>query len=418
MKYLLFFTVLILPLRNIVEKFPNLFGMYGLGFINILFVFLFIGAVFSKHTNAHDVPYKPKLKWALIVYLALMFLQVFHGDGGGVVTLSQKFPFWKDLFFCMALYFVVRRYLLSRKDLIIILIVAAVSNIYMDSYYYRWVRWMNLANIPKMKLVNGTFGSMAASNEWAAFFAVYTLVTIGIAGYITNKKAKLFLYCLTGANILTLLFSYSRGAYVGFIAGLVIYFLWRKRIVFPAILAVILLFFAYDILPQSVLQRINNTTGQEGQLDADAASRITMWNLAWEGFARSPVIGNGLQSFYYYHAPDRKLYNNPHNTHLNTLYETGILGYLVFLWLFVAAFLDANHLYKTSPDPIAKGLAIGIIAATAALFVANLFGNRWTYLCLTSYFWILNGVIAQFSLLEGKTAIDKTAAVKEAVTPG
>lgn len=83
--------------------------------------------------------------------------------------------------------------------------------------------------VDKLKSVNGTFGSVGGSNEWAAFHSTYTPIIFAVIPVIKNKIIRILCWFLAIANILVLLFSFSRGAYVGIIASLLWFILLKKK---------------------------------------------------------------------------------------------------------------------------------------------------------------------------------------------
>jgi hypothetical protein len=279
-----------------------------------------------------------------------------------------------------------------------------IANVYMDSYFWRWVRWMNFASFDdRLKTVNGTFGKMGGPNEWAAFHSTYSLIIFSLARVFKNKKLKLSLYLLFFCNILVMLFSFSRGAYVGFSAGMIWYF-WKEKNRLGLLFFVIILICYSTLLPDSVVERINMTQSSEGVLDSDAESRLVMWKYALEGINDNWFFGNGLLSFNFLYPESNVLFNNPHNHHLHLFYEGGIIAYILFLWLFIASYRQSILLYKKTKLPFEKALGLGSAASIVALFCVNFFGNRWSYMCLIGYFWVImafNSRLLQLEMMTG-----------------
>ena len=122
--------------------------------------------------------------------------------------------------------------------------------------------------------------------------------------------------------------------------------------------------------------------------DQDVESRLEMWKQSLTMIAESPVVGHGLLSFRY------GQWRNPHNQHLNILVQGGCIGYALFLWIFISAFKDAKYLYIKGKDPFARAMGLGVCAAIFSLWVANIFGDRWSYYVLSGYLWVLIGVVS------------------------
>lgn len=88
--------------------------------------------------------------------------------------------------------------------------------------------------------------------------------------------------------------------------------------------------------------------------DSSTTNRFKMWRLALEMFARSPLIGNGWESFkfeYYLRISNRTggLYDylDAHNVFLQVLAETGLIGGTIFIACIGSAFMTAYRLLQS-----------------------------------------------------------------------
>ncbi len=386
--YIFLILVLIIPLRNIALKFPLLFNINGFSVTNILYGCVLLGTIFIGKSTKPRI-YHSKLALPLILYVVYFFAQIFLNPGSH--SYSFLFTWWKDSFLFMLIpYFFVTRTISSSKKLLLILVVMCIANIYMDTYFWRWVRWMNFNNFTdKMKSVNGTFGGIGGCNEWAAFFSTYTLVLITTLKSFKKKWLRIGVTLLTVANVLVLMFTFSRGGYAGFLIGLFYLFVKTKKYLLITLFILFTLLYTI-ILPQAVVERVQmsfQSTPSTEVADQDVESRLVMWTQAIKIIINSPILGNGLFSFKYKH------WDNPHNQHLNMLVQGGIIGYGLFLWLFIASFKEAKYLFKIGQNSIVRSFGVGMCAAIVSLCVANLFGDRWSYYVITGYFWVFNGMV-------------------------
>ncbi|MCK5687169.1 O-antigen ligase family protein [bacterium] len=322
------------------------------------------------------------------------------------LTRNQLLAAWKDRFLLgPILYFVIVKAMQQRKDIYTLLMVMCLANIYMATFFYRWVRWLNLDSFAdKIKKVNGTFGDIGGCNEWAAFFSTYTFVLFATVKTITKKYIKWFVLALGIANVFVLLFTFSRGSYLAFVIGLVYYFLKSKKFVYLLIFAMLPVFYT-TVLPTAVVQRIEmsfqGSLNEENSMDQDVDSRLMMWEQSLDMISEAPLFGTGVLSFHSAH------WNNPHNQHLNILVQGGGIGYILFLWLFVASFREAKYLFRIGADPFSRAFGLGMTVAILSLFIANIFGDRWSYYVLTGYLWVLNGVVYFLIDWSRKVVVDK-----------
>ncbi len=84
-------------------------------------------------------------------------------------------------------------------------------------------------------------------------------------------------------------------------------------------------------------------------------------------------------------------YEDTHNYYLKVLVETGAVGLLMFLWILGKSFRQGFRLYRSSDEAFLMSLGLGFAAMLVCAMVANLFGDRWTYLQVNGFLWILLG---------------------------
>lgn len=387
---LIFLLIVLIPLRNIVLKVPNT-GVYGANITHLLYILILIGILFKQHGKRRkNTSHQSKLVVPIALYVLYFLLESFVSPAD-YLPRKELIAAWKDRFLLgPILYFVIVKGIGTRKDINKLLIVMCIANVYMATFFYRWIRWLNLDSFAdKIKKVNGTFGDVGGCNEWAAFFSTYTFVLITTAKTITRKYGRWFVLGLGIANIFVLLFTFSRGSYLAFVCGLLFYFYKSKKFLYILVFALLPLFYTF-VLPTVVVERIEMSfhTTEEGEVgDQDVSSRLIMWKQALDMIGESPVFGSGVLSFHY------ETWNNPHNQHLNILVQGGFVGYVLFLWLFLASYREANYLFRIGADPFTKAFGLGMSLAALSLCIANFFGDRWSYYVLTGYFWVLNGVV-------------------------
>jgi O-antigen ligase len=93
-------------------------------------------------------------------------------------------------------------------------------------------------------------------------------------------------------------------------------------------------------------------------------------------------------------------YEDTHNFFLKVLVETGILGLIVFLWLLIKTFWTGFRLSRRAKDPFRASLGLGLACWVVCAIVANFFGDRWTYLQVGGYMWVVAGLVAHALVLE------------------
>ncbi|WP_185827173.1 O-antigen ligase family protein [Edaphobacter aggregans] len=223
------------------------------------------------------------------------------------------------------------------------------------------------------------------SNQTAAFLAQFGMFFWGLVQFVKRKKIKLIGYALVGITLLAAMYTFSRGGYLAVLFSIFVLGLLKDRKLLLLLGAFLLTWQA--VVPTAVRERVNMTSDSSGQLEASAQERVDLWKDAQKSFASSPIVGNGFATFQFQeHVGDLK---DTHNWYVKVLVETGIIGMMMALFLLQQMLAVSYRLFKQATDPLYQGLGLGLFLAICASVVANLFGDRWTYVEITGILWIL-----------------------------
>ncbi|OYD14430.1 hypothetical protein CH330_08685, partial [candidate division WOR-3 bacterium JGI_Cruoil_03_51_56] len=212
-------------------------------------------------------------------------------------------------------------------------------------------------------------------NVFATHVGVFAVVVIGAFLDSERTLGKLVLSVVFIILLATLLFTKSRGAWLGFgIAFL--YILVRTRsfwLLVPAGTAILGLL-SLDILRIGVLARVGQTTTQDPSL----WGRLLLWKYAWDIFKGNWLFGVGIENFrfvkHFFGFPWPRYFGvafNTHNIFLEVLVDLGVVGFASFLWLTIGTFLRVDRIVRV-PSAKSKGLAIGLNAAIIVYAVHGL----------------------------------------------
>jgi len=245
------------------------------------------------------------------------------------------------------------------------------------------------------------------ANHFGAFIAHFSVMALAM--YLVDRhplRRNIYLLSFV-VSLYPLFLSYSRGAYAAVIAGLIVMGVLRKRSLLFAV--IVLLFIWQEILPASVVDRIQMTETSSGTLEHSAADRLFVWQLAKDLFEQHPILGIGFQGFYFASAglPLR----NVHNFYLETAAEQGVVGLVLLGLLFYKALISGWRLFRQGETEPLRALGLGFIACTAAVMVTNVFGDRFTQIEVGSYFFLLFGAVDRARLLRSDAAAKPSAPV-------
>ena len=200
---------------------------------------------------------------------------------------------------------------------------------------------------------------------------------------------------LTGALLMGIIMSWSRGAWLGVIAGsFVVIALRSRRSATLAVGALIVLtlfiaVFGTGWMPGIIAGRVNDLGSYIGGpdparteiTDANFAvlERLAHWRAGQRMFEDHPWLGVGIGNYGTaygdYALPHWYLpLGHAHNAFINFLAEVGVIGFaaFIFFWLGVAWLAGRA---AASGDGYAAALGIGILGAWAYLSVHSLFDN-------------------------------------------
>jgi O-antigen ligase len=208
---------------------------------------------------------------------------------------------------------------------------------------------------------------------FSGLLLLIALFAVGVAleGARRGKLPALVVAVITGG---TLLLTFTRNAYVGFFAALIVYLAFRK----PAgVLAVPMLALAiYALSPAEIRLRILSIFDPADPTNRD---RLDMAVAGLRMIRDFPVFGLGLTLVkpYYplYRVPDSLRWRVPH-LHDNVLQiaaESGLFAAAAYAALLVLFFSRTIRLLRRETEPSRRGLLAGSLLAMTGITVAGFF---------------------------------------------
>lgn len=385
----LYLLVLSLPLqtgRYRLHDFP-----LGAEFIDILLLGTILGLVIQGKS------FVPRGHWSrfLLLYAVFCYLSLWEGSYFLRAPLplwigDPRFSDWKNYVEMFLLALVVASTVKSKEEVRLLLIMMGLSVLVVNRSYYATLSGRDLSHFSYLVRDAGPLG-YAGVNGLAAFEAMLVSLLLGIVVFTRQVTAKVGILLIIATCCYCLLFSFSRGGYVGILVGMIAVGMFKSRWLL-AVVAVLVIGWQ-TLLPVSVQERIAMTTGDaaEGQtFDSSAEERINLWEDAMVLFKQNPITGTGFET---YESMGRLGYADTHNYYLKVLAETGVIGFFLFLVLLWKLFRSGVSLFFITDDPFWRGLSLGFIALLASTVVLNLFGDRWSYQQVDGYLWVILGCV-------------------------
>ena len=263
-----------------------------------------------------------------------------------------------------------------------------------------------LEGLAVLTRVGGTVGH---PNALALYFDLVLPPAIALLFAPLRGRTRLLLGIAVSLGLVGLVLTLSRGGIVATgAAGLLLVFLWLKRVGFlrallASLLAVALLLALLLGTPNPVQRRLLREEYPA------ALARIPLSHVARNMIADRPLLGVGLNNYAsvaprYDTTPERvtSWWNAPvHNQILYIAAETGLVGLLFFL-LFLLAVLRALRPAIRAPDPFVAWTAVGVAVGVGA-FLAHL-QIEFDSLTRNSLFWFLSGLAVSLGRLAGASS--------------
>lgn len=191
--------------------------------------------------------------------------------------------------------------------------------------------------------------------------------------------------------VLNLLWTFSRGPWIGTLFGIFLVFVgyfknpfYRKR--FPLIPVVILVMAVSLYWGLSTGQQIREVFDNRILVQGTINERFELWRVAFNVFLENPILGVGLRNFQYYsYLADRRFgYSAVENYFFRALAENGILGFTAFITIIG---IVINKVIKIINNRQDNSLYLGISGGIVALIVCGLSNDSFGYPQITLY-WV------------------------------
>jgi len=223
--------------------------------------------------------------------------------------------------------------------------------------------------------------------------------------FMIRKNNGLFFQVITIIAFLIMsggiILSYTRAAWVSFLAALALLIVIKLRIKVRYVLimgvTMILILFA---LQNTILEALEkNESESSGKLsehiesianitsDASNTERINRWKSAVRMFREKPFWGWGPGTYKFQYAPFQFSYDrtvistnfgdlgNAHSEYLSALSESGVIGLISFILIVFFAFRTGYRVYHRSSSKEIKKLTLYIILGLTTYFIHGFLNN-------------------------------------------
>jgi probable O-glycosylation ligase (exosortase A-associated) len=157
-------------------------------------------------------------------------------------------------------------------------------------------------------------------------------------------------------TILAILFTYSRGAWLGLIAvlGLIFLRLEFKQKLVAAVVMVLFVPILLTNLPERFTARVE--TIQAYEEDDSVKRRLGAWKTAWMVATSRPFTGGGFQIIddpnwsRHYNSEHASGHGGVHSIYFEVLAENGFITFGIYLWVLLSSILSARKVQRVSRE--------------------------------------------------------------------
>ncbi len=385
----LYYMMPFLPYRTLRDHFLD----YPLGgnVLTVLVIAVLIGALIHGKRLPKSTLYIIWLFFGIYLYLS-MWLGTALGNGPPPLWITDlNFATWKDYMLIPLIFLATCMVVEDRKAVRTVVLLTAISLLFIDRSFLMETLSRSWSTFDENKRSSGPLGY--GSNQTAAFLAQFAMFFWGLVQFLKRRKAKLLSYGLIAITLFGTMYTFSRGAYLAVLVSTFILGVLKDRKLL--VLVGVFLLTWQTVVPAAVSERVNMTQDANGQLEASAQERVSLWEDAKTAIASDPIFGIGYATYQLTEHVDGL--RDTHNWYVKVLVETGAIGFLIVLVLLQQLIVLPYRLFRRAEDPLYRGLGLGLFLAVCSCLIANCFGDRWTYLEINGLLWVLAGAAVRAS---------------------
>jgi len=226
-------------------------------------------------------------------------------------------------------------------------------------------------------------------NTLGGYLLIVICLCVAMLLHAPTVKWKWLFFAIASMAFVPFVWTLSRASYFSLIVALVAMGVASRRVSVVALVAVVLIAAPFT-MPPEVITRVNDTflpsgvpisvpgVKEEVIIDKSAYERIYVWQKVKFGLKQYPFFGGGIE---WGRVLDSQF--------ARVIIETGLFGIAAFVFLLWRILKTTHEAFRWSRYWVAKGLSLGMLAATVGL-IAHSFGtNSFLIVRIMEPFWFL-----------------------------
>ena len=249
-----------------------------------------------------------------------------------------------------------------------------------------------LPHLGKTVRVSTFFGG---PNDYAFVLSITIMMAILYFSMTDSRLGKPASAVAVILMIVVLIGTFSRKSWLGLALSVFIVGVKKRRIFVLAsmlsLLSLALIFWAGSGVFSDAL--VNRLASFFLEADLSISQRVIAWSVAKKLFVESPIIGQGVGSFFVLSPKAGSPLNIPHNFYWYLLSEYGLIGMLLFTLYIVGLVIHLVRIFKNTLESRVQYVSLVLLATMASV----LFQSTFKTIGLTEpIFWAFWGFISIF----------------------
>ncbi|MTI71510.1 MAG: polymerase [Firmicutes bacterium] len=360
----------------------------------LLFVFLVLLWIYKWFVHRRDKRYKwTPLEAPLIIFFGFSIFHLIVNSPDVVISIEG----FRAVIQYMLWYFLVVQLLKTKKGAKRLYLIILFTGIILGFHgVYQYIIGVempsNWVDSVEKGIRTRVFSIIGSPNILGSIMTL--TIPMGLSLVYAERKylKKIFFAISTIAMTGCLVFTFSRGAWIGFIVAMVIFVLLKdKRLIIPGIVFIIIII----IFVPSVTDRMAYMMSEHYISRSLEGGRLIRWLTGIEMLKESPLLGVGLGHFGGAVAMNNNIPGTFYmdNFYLKTAVEMGILGLLAYFYLMYQVVIWSYRTLIILEDKYLKNIIIGALSGMTGVLAHNFVENVFEVPMMVTYFWILAGII-------------------------
>ena len=336
----------------------------------------------------------------IIIFMALIYF-------GGVVSVSAATSLKPALLFiCMMLGYFITANLINTPDLLKRVTSALISSAVLVSLYGLFQNFFGTVSSAwqDTDMFSSIAGRVVSTFENPNVLAEYLILIIPFAAamlFTSDTAKERFSNLLIAAFMgLCLVFTWSRGGWVGFLIGMFIFFIFmtRKTLIFLFFGILSIPFLPY-VLPQNIILRITSIGNMS---DGSTSYRVHIWDavikMLGDCFTSGIGIGEGAFAEVYplYSFAGIEAAPHSHNLFFQITVELGIIGLAVFIIAMFLLVKNSVSFAAKSFDRREKLLTYAGMCGILSFLAQGMTDYVWYNYRIFLMFWLIVGLTTAY----------------------